>query len=358
MDCQTSDHESLRETLISREFVVIFNHLRCRNEEEWSRMHEIADNHNDPLAQATLAIGYSSNMFYCKNIAKSAEYGRLSLSWLQRLSDRNAYFCLGIYFSEGIVISKDPSRAASLFEKGTEIGCPLCCCSLGFRYSQAKDDAKTFQLFHLAAEQHYAVAQVNVGLCFQNGVGCNKDFVEALRWFHLAADQGYPDAFTCIGWLHDMGNGVEMDERKATEWYFRAAEIGDPVAQNNLGIKFKYGKHGDTAEEIDFIEAVTWYQKAAVQGHAGAQNSLGACYQNGEGVAEDIQEAVNWFRASAESGNKFGQFNLGALYEVGHGVDQNLDEAERLYSLSSAQGHPSATSALKKLGRYKKRGNS
>lgn len=40
---------------------------------------------------------------------------------------------------------------------------------------------------------------------------------------------------------------------------------------------------------------VEWVIKAAEQGHANAQSKLGVCFQQCEGVEQDMKEAVEWY---------------------------------------------------------------
>ncbi len=44
--------------------------------------------------------------------------------------------------------------------------------------------------YRKAAEQKYAKAQYNLSVCYGNGTGVTKDYVEAYKWMFLAARQG------------------------------------------------------------------------------------------------------------------------------------------------------------------------
>jgi len=45
-----------------------------------------------------------------------------------------------------------------------------------------------------AAEQGEAIAQYNLGRCYTNGGGVEKDLQKAVYWYTKAAEQGYEDA--------------------------------------------------------------------------------------------------------------------------------------------------------------------
>ena len=49
-------------------------------------------------------------------------------------------------------------------------------------------------------------------------------------------------------------------------------------------------------------KAFKCYRKDAEQGNARTQWLLGLCYENGEGVNEDLTEAVKWYRLAADQG--------------------------------------------------------
>ena len=58
----------------------------------------------------------------------------------------------------------------------------------------AKDAAEAVKWFRKAAEQGFAGAQGNLGICYHNGQGVTKDYVEAYKWLSLASAQGNENA--------------------------------------------------------------------------------------------------------------------------------------------------------------------
>ena len=118
-------------------------------------------------------------------------------------------------------------------------------------------------LYQKAAEQGYSDAQYNLGLCLKDGIGIQKDSLEAAKWFHKAAEQGHAQAQCLLGSFYILGIGVSVNP-----W-----------------------------------EGVKWYRKSAEQGYATAQYCLGSCYECGKGVEEDIEEALKWYLQAAEQGH-------------------------------------------------------
>lgn len=57
------------------------------------------------------------------------------------------------------------------------------------------------QAMRKAAEQGHAEARFCLGECCEEGVGVEKDPVEAARWYRLAAEQGHEDAAEALARL-------------------------------------------------------------------------------------------------------------------------------------------------------------
>ena len=137
----------------------------------------------------------------------------------------------------------------------------LCPCA---HAQQDESRRSRFLAVEAKAKQGDAAAQYNLGVCYYNGIGVEKDYVEAVKWYRKAADQGRARAQSTLGVRYANGEGVEKD----------------------------------------YVEAVKWFRKAAEQGNAAAQGMLGFHYAKGEGVAKDFMEAYAWLNlASATNEN-------------------------------------------------------
>ena len=54
-----------------------------------------------------------------------------------------------------------------------------------------KDIEEAVKWWQKAAEQGYAEAQYNMGICYYSGTGITRDYTEAVKWYRKAAEQGY-----------------------------------------------------------------------------------------------------------------------------------------------------------------------
>ncbi len=77
-------------------------------------------------------------------------------------------------------------------------------------------------------------AQNNVGACFAEGLGVERDATLARRWLTLAADAGDPVGQRNLATLYFDGVGLERDYALAVALYRAAAEQGDGPAQDPL----------------------------------------------------------------------------------------------------------------------------
>jgi hypothetical protein len=100
----------------------------------------------------------------------------------------------------------------------------------------------------------------------------------------------------------------------------QAADAGDVGAMRKLGVLYEEGE--GVAKDLN--EAARWYRKAADAGDATAMRNLGVIYSKGEGVAKDLSEAARWYRKAADAGNAEAMFNLGLDYSKGEGVASRL----------------------------------
>jgi uncharacterized protein len=132
---------------------------------------------------------------------------------------------------------------------------------------------------------------------FEDGVSAFErgDYATALRiWRPLAEDD--PRAALNLGVMYAEGLGVQKDAVEALRWLGPAALVGEPNAQMHLGVMFAEGIGGRTP---DYEAAAAWYRAAAEQGNADAQVLLAFAYSIGEGVPEDYVAAHMWVNLAA-----------------------------------------------------------
>ena len=285
-------------------------------------------NQGDADAQVELAM--------CFDTGKGVKQNKYdALGWYKEASEQGSKeaieFLNGFYKNARIAADKGDKEAqrnmGSCYANG---------------YGVEKDTIEAMNWFRKAADQGDANAQNYIGACYAVGNVVKLDYAEAAKWYRKAADQGYADAQNNLGWCYAKGNGVKQDYAEAAKWFRKAADQGNAYAQYNLGRCYGNGN----GVKQDYAESAKWFRKAAEQGHADAQNNLGWCYGNGNGVKQDYAESAKWYRKAADQGNAYAQYNLGWCYAKGNGVKQDYAEAAKWFRKAAEQGHADAQNNL------------
>jgi len=176
-----------------------------------------------------------------------------------------------------------------------------------WRQIRKKDPVEAVAWYRLAAEQGLAEAQCELGRCYQDGRGVEKDPVQAVAWYRKAAEEGLAgahrsrwrrghrddeyraDAEYELGRCYQDGRGVEKDPVQAVAWYRKAADHHSVNANYELGVMYANGRGVRKNDAV----AVRWYRKAEWYGHAKAKHNLKVMYADGRAVPED-EDGDGW----------------------------------------------------------------
>ena len=187
-----------------------------------------------------------------------------------------------------------------------------------------------------------------------------KDLKQATDWYRKSAEQGYAPAQWNLGLCYKYGNGVEKDLKQAAEWYRKAAEQGDADAQFSLGVCYEAG----IGVKEDPKQALEWYQKAAAQGVADAHYKIGEYYYAKMGGKDGLMAAgVLLTAAMAVPVTNFVTIPAAAAIGIGrrHFQDNKIREflksedgkkMMRNYQFAAAEGSKDAEKRLKELNKY------
>jgi len=125
------------------------------------------------------------------------------------------------------------------------------------------DYKKAYHLCLVDAEKGSAVAQRNVGLMYEDGLGVPQEARKAVRWYRLAAEQGEKLSQYYLALMLEEGEGVPRDYKEAVWWYRLSAMKGYVKAQYRLGLMYLKGYGVSQSSEI----AYAWWSVAASKGH-------------------------------------------------------------------------------------------
>ena len=88
------------------------------------------------------------------------------------------------------------------------------------------------------------------------------------------AEEGDSEAQVNLGWCYFDGLGIDKDYKKAASWYQKAAEQNNPWGELNLAICFKEGK----GVPKNLLKAFKYFERSAKQENAKAQFALAQFY--------------------------------------------------------------------------------
>lgn len=197
-----------------------------------------------------------------------------------------------------------------------------------------------------AAGQGNPVAEGKLGLLYMKGLGVGQDYAQALQWYRASAAQGDSESQRLLGVMYEFGRGVPLDKSQALEWLQKSADQGNQFSQLAIGNMYRDGE----GVPRDYATSLKWLQKSADQGSAEAMANLGYMYQSGYGVPKDYAHAVKLYQMSAAEGGLWGQRLLGQMYEQGWGVPQDKAQAVMWYRKAAAQGDPLSQVKIGQLG--------
>jgi uncharacterized protein len=184
----------------------------------------------------------------------------------------------------------------------------------------ARGDSKTaLEIWSHLAHTGSARAQAEIGRCFVQAIGVERNPELAEKWLTLSARAGDPLGQRLLGDFHFNGEKGAPNRSIAEEWYARAARQGEPYAQDMLSWMLTESDH----RKPDYAEARQWALKAADQCVPSAMTRLGLMYHNALGVERDPKAAAIWWEKAALLDDADAQAMLGAAYHIGAGVPRD-----------------------------------
>ena len=197
----------------------------------------------------------------------------------------------------------------------------------------------------LESDQSDPQIQFEIGKCYLEGSGVERDLRLAEKWLGRAAEQGHEEARALL----NAGQAEKKAEQEVTEeslprWCVRA-EDGDPEAQYKVAVYLR--NRGVSAIDRDVRRYLT---SAAEQGHPEACLILGRELVEFGRSGEDLERGVEYLRNAADCNLPDAYELLGGCYAKGTGVQEDPEKAEQYYCKWAEQG--GAKAALRLALRY------
>lgn len=213
---------------------------------------------------------------------------------------------------------------------------------VGVTKTEEADPAKAIEYFNKAIEMGSNYAKMELAICYEEGIGVEKDIQKAYELYNSAAENGYSHAYNKIGYYEEDGLLGEKNYTKAFQAYQKSAESGNLEGIYNLGRAYKYGI--GVPENPEF--ALDNFKKAAEHNYGDACIELALSYEGEYGGLEfDAEKIMDYMLKAAEQGYSFAQYKMGYYYYYGL-VEKNFEKALEWLNKSYERGYPYAALLL------------
>jgi len=285
-------------------------------------------------------------------------------------------FALGKYHELGLIPKGEPTRgihdAISYYEYAANEMYPEALTKIGYMYENGiyyeKSMESALEMYESAAKQNDGLAKNYLGLYYYNRAKktedvskmarvmedenkIKQDYTKAVQLFKEGRDLGCVRAANNLGMCYERGIGVERDIEEAYECYLEAASEGFSQGMFSLGyLLFEKAKINRLNE--DYEKAAYWLRATLDKDpkHPQANFYLGCLFEEGLGVNKDYQSALLYFKRADELGFSKAAVKCGNLLSKQHGLlKPNKTEALRYYKKVTIQNDPEAYFGMGKL---------
>jgi len=175
----------------------------------------------------TLAYGYSAGWFGERDYSKHIQIIRKLVKRKHAPAMNNYAFA----YEHGLGVKRNIRLALYWLIKAAEYGYITALNNLAhfylFKETIYKDIPQGLKYAVKAAECGDEEAQNALGLCYEEGLGVEKNYEETFKWFSLAVKNGAgPCALSNLARCYREGKGVTIDKKKAAMLERQAKKLG------------------------------------------------------------------------------------------------------------------------------------
>ncbi|KAI9319137.1 hypothetical protein BX666DRAFT_1854633 [Dichotomocladium elegans] len=244
------------------------------------------------------------------------------------------------------------------FQKAASLGDPSAQRHLGALYKSGLGVEKNYSIavewLTKAVHQKDSQAALLLGSCYQNGESLEVDYEKALALYYQAAQLGNSTGHYAAGLLlqsmsrHDEAycqfHLVINDPKTTDSMAGKAAKL--VLARYALGYYF-VENYPIVITDLRGVTPEDAFQMllelANVRHFSSAYFWLGNCYYEGKGIPIDYVQAHHWLlRAADETGVVDAIVRVAFMYEQGLGVAKDLEAACKYYQQGAEKNHPEA----------------
>ncbi|KAI8372406.1 hypothetical protein BD560DRAFT_307783, partial [Blakeslea trispora] len=209
---------------------------------------------------------------------------------------------------------------------------------------------RAFQWYLQASKYGHPEATYRAAVCYELGIGTQKDNVRAFRFYKKAAHRSHVPSMYKLGVILLRGYyGQPISKREGVNWLQRAAYrkltgstngAALPHALHTLALIHLSKECEDTNVLPDPVYAIKLLHEAARAGYAASQAKLGECYECGHSCQEDEAQSIYWYTLAAQQDYPDACLGLSSWYLTGAvktGVLKQSDEQAYLWARKAAK---------------------
>lgn len=216
--------------------------------------------------------------------------------WFWKAFRGGMYFAannLNRYYTKGDedIILPRPEKARDLWRIGAEAGHPIHQAIYAEELEEAGRKEEAFQWYRKAAEGGNPGALTDLGRCYFEGIGTEKDAAYAVKCFEKELPAGNLQTYNLLGKAYFYGKGVRQDHDKAFQLLSYAYDKG-----SRWGVFYLakccfngWGTAQNYSMTLRYLDEMNWE-------YWEADYLRGLIYGRGLGVEADIPKAVEYLR--------------------------------------------------------------
>lgn len=158
--------------------------------------------------------------------------------------------------ADGWGITKDVTRAESIYRGRCDDGRPAACFGMGRLYEKQGHLDEALRMFMRACDGGWSDACSSVGFAYYTAHGVRWDVAAAAKYFMKACELGSSVGCANSGDVYRYGAGAPVDHKKAFELYGKACRPGDPTGCAGVGHYLATGQGGTKVDKTRAASAL------------------------------------------------------------------------------------------------------
>lgn len=308
-----------------------------KNDFEAVRWYTLAATQGYAAAQCNIGICYEFGDGIERNYADAVHWYKLAA----QQGNATAQFNLGLCYEDGVGITKNQKEAIKCYKLAADQNHAAAQYKVGSYYLIDVDktslgEVQAFYWLNKSAELGHPGAQYNLGVCYDKGIGVEKDSKTAISYFELSAAQNDSAALFYLGYCYYKGRGVEKNYNKASQLFQKSAECGNIIA-------LKYITEHRLSKALNHSSANHHHHRFSQRFSLLSKTSTTATAAASNEVANDngFQTAFQWFTKKTSKGHSNSKLIL--PHDSKDANDKGLLEIKR----ASVSSHSGTTSILR-----------